>query len=121
MNSRNLILPLALASTMASACGGGAASAGDETTPDAPVASQYEGGVVSTDTDRGNVVYDQMCGVCHPGTAPELANLGWSASQTRQQVREGGEGMPPFTTTRLTPEDLEAVLAYMATIGAVTE
>ena len=58
---------------------------------------------------------------CHDGDAPALANIGWSAARMRQQIREGEDNMPPISSNRLSSEELEAVLAHMVTIGAVTE
>lgn len=115
---RNVIGILFVAMAM-SACGGGGggAGAGSET---AGGESAYGGPVASTDVAHGQARYDAVCGSCHNNGAPPVANLAWSPERMRQQIREGSGQMPAISETRLSPEDMEAVLAYMQTIGGVT-
>ena len=92
-----------------SACGGSSASGGGD---------QYVGPIASNDTARGQEVFTNVCMACHSG-GPSLENIGWEAARVRHQVREGSGGMSPLSTTRVSDDDLEAVLAYMVTIGGV--
>ncbi len=96
-------------------CGGpsgGAREAGE-------VAAQYQGPIQSTDTARGEEVYNTVCMSCHGAGAPNLEGIGWEAGAMRQQIREGHGRMPAISQSRLSDEDMEALLAYMTTIGAV--
>ena len=98
---------------LATACGGGAG--GGSTT----VSAQYEGPVRSTDTEHGGQVFNTICMACHSGHP--LNDLGWTAGRVRQQVREGSGRMTALSAERLSDDDLEAVIAYMTTIGAVSD
>ena len=95
--------------------GGGGGSSGGETS--------YAGPIGSTDIALGQQRYDSRCGnACHnSGGGPALANIGWTAERTRRQIREGSGGMAAIGPSRLSNEDMEAVLAYLASIGAVTD
>lgn len=69
--------------------------------------------------------YQVVCGPCHGDhrerRGPLLAGLGWSAPEIRHQIREGNALMPPIRPTRLSDDDIEALLAYFVTIGTVIE
>lgn len=97
------------------ACGG--ASGGGGTSDGA---AQYAGPIGSSDVARGQEVYESICAGCH-SNGPALENLGWDAARVRQQIREGSGRMPPIRETRVSAEDMEAVLAYLATIGGVVD
>jgi len=40
-------------------------------------------------------------------------------SQMRFQVRSGGDDMPAFDASKISDDDLEALVAYTVTLGAV--
>ena len=105
------------------ACGSGAedpsgaeASSGDEL-------AQYEGPIASTDADRGKELFEAHCDDCHPGgeedVGPSLIADAHTPAQIRKQIREGSGKMKPFPEKRLSNDDLEALLAYLASINAV--
>lgn len=106
-------------------CGGGGASAetvdGEGTS--GGESAQYEGPITSTDVERGTERFETFCGGCHPGgqedVGPSLIAEPHSPARIRQQIREGSAQMRPFSATRLSDADMETILAYMATIGAV--
>lgn len=98
-------------------CGGGGGGGGEAT---AGGESAYAGPVGSTDVAHGQARYEAVCGSCHNNGAPQLANIGWSPERMRQQIREGDDDMPAISESRLSAEDMEAVLAYLQTIGGVT-
>ncbi|MDW8245729.1 MAG: cytochrome c [Sandaracinaceae bacterium] len=108
-----------------SGCGG--ASGASPSTPShgagegAESPSPYEGPIRSTDVELGARRYASRCGnACHEsGGGPPLANLRWSPERMRRQIREGSGGMPAIPPSRLSDEDMEALLAYLVTIGAV--
>ena len=96
-----------------SACGGGATEGAATANGGA---EQYAGPIASSDTARGQHVYDSICMACHVD-GPSLEGIGREPARIRQQVREGAGEMPPVRVNRVSPEDLEAILAYMVTIG----
>lgn len=117
------VLGLALAG-----CGGGASSGGGGESAGGGSASSggesaYAGPIRSSDVALGQQRYDSRCGnACHnSGGANPLNGIGWSAERVRRQVREGGNGMSAVPVARLSDDDLEAVLAYLVTVGAVAE
>ena len=89
---------------------------GGETTVD-----PYAGAIASTDVALGETKYTARCGGCHNNGAPALANIGWTVERLRRQIREGAGEMPAISAERLPDSDMEAVLAYLVTIGAITE
>jgi mono/diheme cytochrome c family protein len=98
-------------------CGGGGGGGGDTA---ASVDPQYEGAIASNDVAHGEEVYNNVCMACH-ASGPALENIAWTAAAVRQKVREGGSGMSALPASRLSDDDLEAVLAYMTTNGGVAE
>jgi mono/diheme cytochrome c family protein len=97
------------------ACGGASSS-----TETGDGAAQYAGPIGSSDVARGQEVFQSICAGCH-SNGPALENLGWDPARVRQQIREGSGRMPPIRDTRVSAEDMEAVLAYLATIGGVVD
>ena len=107
---------------LAFGCGGGASSGGGSSGGGASSSggeSAYAGPVGSTDVALGQQRYEAVCAGCHSSGAPAVENLGWTAEHMRRQIREGEGSMPPIRESRLSAADMEAVLAYMQTIGSV--
>ena len=81
--------------------------------------------VGSTDVAAGTEVYAEFCEGCHPGgeegDGPKIAGAGASPSQMRWQVRSGGDDMPAFGPDKISDADLETLLAYAATLGAIAQ
>jgi hypothetical protein len=50
---------------------------------------------------------------------PKITAIGWSPGQVRQQIRLGSGRMRPIAATRLSDEDMEAVLVYLHSLGTV--
>jgi len=79
--------------------------------------------VGSTDVEAGSKVFAEFCEGCHPGgeegDGPRIAGEGLSPSQTRWKVRSGGDDMPAFGPDKISDADLESLLAYAITLGAV--
>jgi mono/diheme cytochrome c family protein len=104
------------------ACGGGAsqgssaASSGGETT-------EYEGPIASTEVARGKELFTTNCDDCHPGgesdVGPSLIANPHTPAQIRKQIREGSGRMKPFPEKRVSKDDVEAILAFLASINAV--
>jgi mono/diheme cytochrome c family protein len=108
------------------ACGGGAEepmpgeeSSGGEEAGD----SSYEGPITSTEIDAGKAIFETHCEDCHPGgeedVGPSLIADPHSPARLRQQIREGSGKMRPFSSKRISDGDLESLLAYLQSIGAV--
>jgi len=108
------------------ACGGsskGGEAASGEATSGGEAAAEYAGPIASTDVARGKEVFDNYCGDCHPDggadVGPSLIASAHSAPKVRQQTREGSGKMRPFSEKRLSKDDLEAILAWLASVNAV--
>ena len=118
-------LMLAAATVLAIGCGGGGA---EEPSGEAGESSggdivQYQGPIASTDVDHGKDVFSATCDDCHPGgeedVGPSLIANPHRPEDIRKQVREGSGKMRPFSEKRLSRDDLEALLAYLASLNAV--
>jgi len=125
------------------ACGGGAAAAETTTTPAAASAGgeSASGTETSTATTGGDAAatatsgasaeliaaggerFEAVCGLCHPGgdedNGPSIKDIHWDAARMRTQIRNGSGRMRPISAARLSDEDLEKVVAWLGTIGAV--
>jgi mono/diheme cytochrome c family protein len=106
------------------ACGGGASepskgesSSGDEAT------AEYQGAIGSTDVEHGKGVFATYCDDCHPDgdadVGPSLIAEPRTPARLRQQIREGSGKMKPFPEKRVSKDDMEAILAYLDSLGAV--
>ena len=110
----------------ATACGGGEETGDSESTSGSEAAVSYEGPIGSSDTAAGEQVYNDYCAGCHQGgdggadAAPAVNGIGWTAEHMRRQVREGEDSMPAFSESTLSGEQLEQLLAYLASTGGVT-
>jgi mono/diheme cytochrome c family protein len=117
---RELLVVVALA---LAACGGGAEEPSGADSSSGAELAQYEGPIASTDAERGRDLFEMHCDDCHPDgeedVGPSLIAHAHTPARLRQQIREGSGRMKPFPEKRLSDEDLEAVLAYLATINAV--
>lgn len=119
--SSSLAVSVAI-SLLAAGCGSTAESAESEQSAGGESAS-YEGPIGSSDVAAGKEKFDTFCGDCHPDggedVGPSLIADPHSPARMRQQVREGSGRMRPFSEKRLSGDDLEAILAYLASIEAV--
>lgn len=107
------------------ACGGGSAeSAGGA------AASGGEPALVITDAaeweslaSAGKTSYDRACGACHPGgeadLGPALKGHMVSMADMTRQIREGSGRMKPIDDAKLPEGEMQSVMVYLATIGAV--
>jgi mono/diheme cytochrome c family protein len=106
------------------ACGGGkGAEAASGESSSGGEAAEYAGAIASTDVEHGKEKFDDLCGDCHPdgGSAdgPSLIATPHAASFVRKQIREGSGKMRPFPERRLKNDDMEAILAWLASVNAV--
>lgn len=106
-------------------CGGGGSSGGSSTGGGDHTASSggevsYAGPIQSTDVALGERKYNSRCNGCHAG-GPTLNGIGWTAERLRRQIREGSGGMNAIPASALSDSDMEAVLAYMVTIGGAVD
>jgi mono/diheme cytochrome c family protein len=119
-----LITIVGLSVANVAACGGGGGG-GEEAAGEASSGgeSEYAGPIASTDVAHGKEVFDSFCGDCHPDggsdVGPSLLEDPHSPAQLRQQIREGSGKMRPFNEARLKKDDLEAILAWLASVNAV--
>lgn len=113
---------ITIAALSLAACGGGGGEeAGGEATSGGE--SEYAGPIASTDVAHGKEVFDSFCGDCHPDggsdVGPSLIDDPHTPARLRQQIREGSGKMRPFSEARLKKDDLEAILAWLASVNAV--
>ena len=113
---KKLILLLASGTlTIAYGCSGGTTAYSLE---------DFEYPLESTDVATGQDVYAEYCEGCHPGgekgDGPKIADLELAPAKTRWQVRSGGKDMPAFGPDKINNADLEALLAYTATLNVNT-
>lgn len=122
MQNRRVTLALGLG-LFAVGCGGGASEPEAEGSSGDEAGSGYEGPVASTDVDHGKEVFASFCDDCHPDggedVGPSLIAEPHAASRIRQQIREGSGKMRPFSEKRLSNDDMEALLAWLASVNAV--
>lgn len=124
MRSIRPVLAFALTTLFAIGCGGGADEASDSEGTSGDEAA-YAGPIASTDLAEGENQYEMYCSGCHPGgegsrSGPSILNEGLTPARTRMQIREGGSHMPGFGADEISDEGLEALMAYLATLGTVT-
>lgn len=105
------------------ACGGPAASEPDAEASAGGDTTQYEGPIASTDVERGKELFGMFCDDCHPDgeddVGPSLIADPHAPARMRQQIREGSGKMRPLAQKRLGDDDMEALLAFLASINAV--
>lgn len=116
------LVGVALAATLIG-CGGGSSDGastggGGETTSGGEVS--YAGAIQSTDLELGERKFNSRCNGCHAG-GPTLNGIAWSPERLRRQIREGSGGMNAIPVSALSDTDMEAVLAYMVTIGGAVD
>ena len=116
-----LALALALALAVAVVACGGESTDGGETTPAAtpvesvtPTGTATPGGPAS---EEAATLYAENCTACHGadgggGSAPAIAGED-NVARIREQIREGGDGMPSFSGD-LTPDQIDALAQYVA-------
>lgn len=83
----------------------------------------YERPIESTDAERGSRLFEDFCGECHPegdsDEGPSLIAEPHTPGEIRKVVREGRRTMERYSEQRMSDADLESVLAWMASVGAV--
>jgi mono/diheme cytochrome c family protein len=103
-------------------CGGGSSKPDSEESSGGESA-EYEGPIASTDVAHGKEVFSSFCDDCHPDggedVGPSLIEHAHTPAKIRQQIREGSGKMRPFSEARLNNQDMEAVLAWLASVNAV--
>jgi mono/diheme cytochrome c family protein len=104
-------------------CGGGGAAEPEGESSTGGEAAAYEGPIASTDVAHGKEVFANFCDDCHPDggadVGPSLIEHAHSPARIRQQIREGSGKMRPFSEKRLSNEDMESLLAFLASVNAV--
>ena len=86
--------------------------------PPRRVAAEHVGPIRSRDAATGEHIFTTLCAACHGGRV-NPRGYHWTPEHMRHQIREGNALMPPIPTHRLSDAQVEAVLAYLSTVGAV--
>lgn len=72
---------------------------------------------------RGKRAFEARCDTCHPGgdedIGPKITGIRWPVHRMEKQIREGSGRMRPITTAKLSDADLDALMVYLARLGAV--
>lgn len=118
------LLALGMGAVLASCSKGGPPTTPEQAAADrAKSLEDYDFPIGSTDIDQGSVVFEEFCEGCHPGgeegDGPKIVGLATSASQMRFKVRNGGDDMPAFDSSKISDDALEALVAYTVTLGSV--
>ena len=89
------------------------------------VAARQEGGCSPASSAQmpGRPVYEKVCSRCHGPDgkgkqAPAVVPFGWNFSQALDIVRHGGPcGMPAFTESEVSDEELKEIVDYLKTLN----
>ncbi len=125
VNDQRTLVCMVMGLLIWTGCGGASPDVEEPNLPDSSGGdtSIYEGAITSTDVERGKGIFDDFCGDCHPDgqddVGPSLIADPHTPSAIRQQIREGSGRMRPFSEKRLSADDMEAVLAWLASVNAV--
>ena len=83
----------------------------------APPASASAAPSGAGDVTAGKAVFDQNCNACHPGgdrgAGPALRGKNLAAARITRQVRNGGGSMPAFSTSQISDQQLNNLIAYV--------
>ena len=125
LNIRSTVAALALAAIVlaVAACGGssGSSSSGTAATS-TPTSSRFSGGEVSA--AAGKVVFTSNCATCHTladagatgSVGPNLDDLQPDEETVKNQVTNGGGGMPAFGG-QLSETQIESVATYVSSVA----
>ena len=86
--------------------------------PPVHVFEEYQGPIRSRDVGQGRETFVTLCAACHRGRV-NPQGLHWTPAHMRHQIREGNALMPALREQRLSDARVEAVLAYLSTVGAI--
>jgi hypothetical protein len=71
----------------------------------------------------GRQWFNRRCDTCHPGgeedIGPNLRSIRWPVVRMRRQIRQGSGRMRPIPPARLPDDKMDALMAYLSTIGSV--
>ncbi len=71
--------------------------------------------------DTGSAVFDQYCAGCHGASGQGTAygpNIQGESDEVAKVVRRGDDEMPAFDSSVISDGDLQALAAYVASLGA---
>ena len=116
---KNLILGAAIGA-LAIAYGCAGSGSGGTT---AYAVEDFEYPLTSTNTAAGQELYAEFCEGCHPGgeegDGPKISDAMASPAQMRWKVRSGGDDMPAFGPDKISKAQLDDLLAFTETFGAI--
>ncbi len=71
----------------------------------------------------GRQWFNRRCDTCHPGgeedIGPDIRRIHWPVARMRHQIRQGSGRMRPIPPSRLSNAQMEALMAYLSTMGTV--
>lgn len=86
----------------------------------APAAATAAPPAATGDVTAGKAVFDQNCDACHPGgdkgAGPALKGKNLSAARITSQVRNGAGSMPAYSTSQISDQQLNNLVAYVQSL-----
>ncbi len=90
------------------------------TKPAATAAATAAAAAAKGDVTAGKAVFDQSCNSCHPnggqGAGPTLRGKNLQATRIQTIVRNGGGGMPAFSASQISDQQLTNLVAYVQSL-----
>ncbi|MHB1417892.1 MAG: c-type cytochrome [Chloroflexota bacterium] len=88
--------------------------------PAQPTAAPTATGASSSTLAEGQAVFEKNCNPCHPGgnagAGPSLKRAQLTVARIKNQVRNGGGGMPAFGTQKISDQELDALAQYVMSL-----
>ncbi|MDA8216134.1 MAG: c-type cytochrome [Dehalococcoidales bacterium] len=85
-----------------------------------PTAAPTAKGASSSTLAEGQAVFEKNCNPCHPGgnagAGPSLKRAQLTVDRIKNQVRNGGGGMPAFGTQKISDQQLDALAQYVMSL-----
>ena len=128
LNIRSTVAALALAAIVlaVAACGGSSGSSSSAAPPatSTPTSTPASGGGGEVSAEAGKVVFTSNCAACHTladagatgSVGPNLDDLKPDEETVKNQVTNGGGGMPAFGG-QLSETQIESVATYVSSVA----
>ena len=128
LNIRSTVAALALAAIVlaVAACGGSSGSSSSAAPPatSTPTSTPASGGGGEVSAEAGKVVFTSNCATCHTladagatgSVGPNLDDLKPDEETVKNQVTNGGGGMPAFGG-QLSETQIESVATYVSSVA----
>jgi mono/diheme cytochrome c family protein len=126
LNIRSTVAVLALTAIVlvVAACGGSSGSSSSAAPTSTPTSTPASGGGGEVSAEAGKVVFTSNCSTCHTladagatgSVGPNLDDLKPDEETVKNQVTNGGGGMPAFGG-QLSETQIESVATYVSSVA----